>query len=132
MAALFQFENYLDQLKNEIELFPNDASLWMVPKGVSNSPGNLALHLAGNLQHFVGALLGKTGYIRERELEFSVKGKSKEFVLGEIEKAYDVVQSTLSALTEAQENEMYPADFKGENRKSTCCPFSSVGPSCLP
>lgn len=114
MAALFQFENYLDQLKSEIELFPNDASLWMVPKGVSNSPGNLALHLAGNLQHFVGALLGKTGYIRERELEFSTKGKSKEYVLAEIEKAHAVVRSILTTLTEAQENEMYPVDFKGK------------------
>ena len=114
MAVWFQFENYLDQLKNEIELFPNDASLWMIPKGVSNSPGNLALHLAGNLQHFVGALLGKTGYIRERELEFSTNGKSKEYVLAEIEKAYSVVMSTLTSLSEEQENALYPVDFKGK------------------
>lgn len=114
MAALFQFENHLNQLKAEIEAFPNDASLWMVPKGVSNSPGNLALHLAGNLQHFVGALLGNTGYVRDRDLEFSIKGQTKEYVLEQIEKAHEVVQATLSSLTEEQENAIFPSDFKGE------------------
>lgn len=114
MAALFQFENYLNQLKLEIDSFPNDTSLWMVPKGVSNSPGNLALHLAGNLQHFVGALLAKNGYIRERDLEFSMTGQSKEYVLDQIEKAHEVVRVTLSKMTEEQENEIYPSDFKGK------------------
>ncbi|MBP7245808.1 MAG: DUF1572 family protein, partial [Bacteroidia bacterium] len=97
MAALFQFENHLHQLKAEIEAFPNDASLWMIPKGVSNSPGNLALHLAGNLQYFIGALLGNTGYVRDRDLEFSLKGQSKEYVLEQIEKAHTVVHDTLSS-----------------------------------
>lgn len=114
MAALFQFENHLIQLKAEIEAFPNDASLWMVPKGVSNSPGNLALHLAGNLQHFVGALLGNTGYVRDRDLEFSMKGQSKDYVLEQIEKAHEVVQATLSSMTEEQENEIFTSDFKGK------------------
>jgi uncharacterized damage-inducible protein DinB len=114
MAALFQFENHLIQLKAEIEAFPNDASLWMVPKGVSNSPGNLALHLAGNLQHFVGSLLGNTGYVRDRDLEFSMKGQSKDYVLEQIEKAHEVVQATLSFMTEEQENEIFPSDFKGK------------------
>ena len=114
MAALFQFENHLHQLKAEIEAFPNDASLWMIPKGVSNSPGNLALHLAGNLQHFIGALLGNTGYVRDRDLEFSLKGQSKEYVLEQIEKAHTVVHDTLSSMTEEQENEIFPSDFKGK------------------
>ena len=114
MAALFQFENHLNQLKAEIEAFPNDASLWMVPKGVANSPGNLALHLAGNLQHFVGTLLGNTGYVRDRDLEFSMKGQSKDYVLEQIEIAHNVIRSTLSSLTEEQENEIFPSDFKGK------------------
>jgi len=115
MAALFQFENHLEQLKTEVEAFPNDACLWLIPKGVSNSPGNLALHLAGNLQHFIGTLLGNTGYVRERELEFSTKGKSKEYVLIEIEKAKTVVHDTLDALTEAQLQATYPVEFKGKS-----------------
>lgn len=117
MAALFQFENHLNQLKTEIESFPNDASLWMIPKGVSNSPGNLALHLAGNLQHLIGALLGNTGYVRDRDLEFSLKGQSKEYVLEQIEKAHTVVHDTLSSMTEEQENEIFPSDFKGKTVK---------------
>src|SRR5262249_55285354 len=35
-----------------------------------NSVGHLILHLTGNLNHFVGAQLGKTGYVRDREREF--------------------------------------------------------------
>ena len=51
----------LDGVAREIEAFPDDASIWRVGPGVTNAAGNLALHVAGNLQHFVGALLGQTG-----------------------------------------------------------------------
>jgi len=125
MAALFQFENHLEQLKSEVEAFPNDACLWLIPKGVSNSPGNLALHLAGNLQHFIGTLLGNTGYVRERELEFSTNGKTKAYILEEIEKARHCVHSTLSSLSEDQLQQIYPVDFK-EKTVSTSVALSHL------
>ncbi len=114
MAALFQFENYLEQLKKEVEGFPDDQSLWAIHEGISNSPGNLALHIAGNLQHFLGAILGKSGYVRQRELEFSVKGLSKSQVLGELEKARSIVIKVLSPLTPEDKLKNYPEDFKGK------------------
>ena len=114
MASLFQFENYFEQLKKEVESFPDDQSLWAIHEGISNSTGNLALHIAGNLQHFVGAILGKSGYVRQRELEFSEKGLTKTQVLGELEKAKMIVISVLSQVTTEDKLRNYPEDFKGK------------------
>lgn len=114
MAALFQFENYLEQLKNEITAFPDDSSLWMLPEGINNTPGNLAMHIAGNLQHFIGAILGKTGYVRQRELEFSVKGLTKEQVISELNTARVVVVTVVGSMNTKDKTQNYPSDFKGK------------------
>ena len=115
MATKQQFENYVDQLMNEIRLFPDDASIWVVPPGVSNSPGNLGLHIAGNLQHFIGAILGKTGYVRQRDEEFSRKGLSKEEVLAELQIARNVITSVLENYPSERQTTPYPDDFKGRS-----------------
>jgi hypothetical protein len=65
------FERDLNKLKEEINLYKEESNLWKIEKNISNSAGNLALHLIGNLHHFIGAVLGNTGYVREREKEFS-------------------------------------------------------------
>src|SRR5688500_3047803 len=70
LAGIFQKQ--LEQLEKEIELFQEEL-LWTTNPGITNSGGNLALHLVGNLSHYVGAILGKTGYLRNRENEFSAK-----------------------------------------------------------
>ncbi len=114
MAALFQFENYINQLKNEIDTFPDDHSLWHVYPGISNSAGNLALHLAGNLQHFIGAILGQSGYVRQRELEFSTRNLTKTLVIQEIDKALQVTVQVLRDLSPEDKLREYPENFKGK------------------
>ena len=57
----------------EIEAYPDDAQVWALPNGVNNSTGTLTLHVCGNLRHFVGAVLGRNGYVRDREAEFAVR-----------------------------------------------------------
>ena len=64
------FQKDLDKLKEEITLYPKDEQLWQVREGISNSGGNLCLHLTGSLQHFIGAVLGDSGYVRNRDAEF--------------------------------------------------------------
>ena len=54
-------------------LYKNEEDVWKIKEGISNSAGNLTLHLLGNLNHFIGATLGNTGYVRERDKEFSLK-----------------------------------------------------------
>jgi uncharacterized damage-inducible protein DinB len=94
----------LDGVAREIEAFPDDASIWQVRPGVTNAAGNLALHVAGNLQHFVGALLGRTGYVRDREKEFAQRSGTRAEVLEELLRARAVVAQVLPALPAATMN----------------------------
>jgi hypothetical protein len=113
MAALFQFENYLNQLELELESFPSEESIWKVPAGIANSPGNLALHITGNLNHFIGAVLGKTGYIRERELEFSRKDVPRAMLIAGLRDAQAMVVQVLADLDGHKKLSDYPDSFKG-------------------
>ena len=64
----------LAQLRGEVEAYPDDASLWRLHPGIFNSGGGgggLVLHLTGNLLHFIGAVLGGSGYVRDRDAEFA-------------------------------------------------------------
>jgi hypothetical protein len=83
----------------ELALFPEEHQIWSTLPGVFNSAGNLALHVCGNLQHFVGATLGSTGYVRDRPLEFSARGLPRATVIAEIERTMQVVNLVLPKLT---------------------------------
>jgi membrane-associated phospholipid phosphatase/uncharacterized damage-inducible protein DinB len=98
----------LSGFAREIELFPDEASVWKVPPGVSNSAGNLALHVCGNLKHFVGAVLGGTGYVRRREQEFAERGTSRAALLREVQETIEVVSSVLAELPDGALDAPYP------------------------
>lgn len=87
----------LATLEKEVEAVTDEAVLWATPPGVANSIGTLTLHLCGNLQHFVGAVLGKTGYVRQRDLEFSARGLSKAALLAQLAQTKRLVSSVLRA-----------------------------------
>lgn len=93
------FERDLNKLKDEISLYKDENSLWIVKKEISNSAGNLCLHLIGNLNHFIGTALGNTGYVRNREDEFAAKNISRKELIIEIEKTIEVVSGTLKKLS---------------------------------
>ena len=95
-------------LRKEIEAYPSDDSLWKVVPGIANSGGTLALHLAGNLQHFIGAVLGATGYIRDRNAEFSLRGLSRAEVLNLIDQATASLTHTFQSLTDEVLGRQYP------------------------
>ena len=67
------FERDLEKLKSEINAYQNENNIWLIDKNIANSAGNLSLHLIGNLNTYFGTVLGNTGYVRNRELEFSAK-----------------------------------------------------------
>ena len=75
------FTRDLTKLKGELSAYTNEADLWKVTDGISNSAGNLTLHLLGNLNHFMGATLGNTGYVRNRDAEFALKDVPREQLL---------------------------------------------------
>ncbi len=96
LAALFQRD--LTALRREVEAYPDDALAWHEVPGLTNSGGTLVLHLAGNLQHFIGTRLGSTGYIRDRAAEFSRRGLTRAELCAEVDRALQAVDRTMSSL----------------------------------
>ncbi|MGI8555598.1 MAG: DUF1572 family protein [Pyrinomonadaceae bacterium] len=102
------FRRDLEKLKQEIDLYHDEKKLWIVEKNISNSAGNLCLHLIGNINAYIGAEIGKTGYIRHRDLEFSEKDLPKSELLQKIDDTIIVVENALNILTNENFNEEYP------------------------
>ena len=107
------YERDLLKLKEEIGLYANDLDLWKTDGEIANSAGNLTLHLIGNLRHFFGAVLGDTGYVRDRDKEFSDGGVSKEWLLSGIDLATADVRVTLEKLTVDDLAKDYPIEVFG-------------------
>lgn len=97
-------------LEKEISTYPSDAELWKVAGDIKNPAGNLCLHLCGNLQYYIGAVLGNSGYVRNREAEFSTKGLSKEELLNEIAKTRKAVSKALENLNPTVLETIYPVE----------------------
>lgn len=102
------FNRDLEKLKSQVLLFEREEDLWITKKEISNSPGNLCLHIIGNLNHFIGHVLGKTAYSRDRELEFTAKGISRTIIVKQIDETKRMVEQTLAAFDEDQLEENYP------------------------
>lgn len=89
----------LEDSQLEIEQYNSEDALWRIEKNIPNTAGNLALHLVGNLNGFIGATLGHSGYVRQRELEFSLKGIPKAELMKQIDDSIAVVIGTLDKLS---------------------------------
>ncbi|MDH5316087.1 MAG: DinB family protein [Gemmatimonadota bacterium] len=100
-------------LRREIELFPDEAMIWQTMPGIGNSAGTLALHIAGNLQHYFGAVLGGTGYRRDRDAEFSRRDVPRAEVLDQLDRGAEAVRSTLARMEAAALQATYPEPVGG-------------------
>lgn len=98
----------LNKLKAEVEAYQNEENLWKTDKNISNSTGNLCLHLIGNLNHFIGTHLGNTGYVRHRELEFSSKDTPRSELIERIKATAAMIDAVLSQLPDAEMEKEYP------------------------
>jgi uncharacterized damage-inducible protein DinB len=107
-ALALLFERDLQKLKTEIELYKAEENIWLIKDGIGNSSGNLCLHLIGNLSHFIGAMLGNTGYVRHREDEFSLKNIPRQDLVTNIENCRLIVKNTLAKLTAADLEKEFP------------------------
>jgi len=117
-TLLAAYTRNLGNLRIEIESYKDESNIWKVADGIINSGGNLCLHLVGNLNHFIGTNLGSTGYVRNRDLEFSDKGISRDDLLARIDDVTDVVKSTIGALSSKSLLEDYPEELFGEQADS--------------
>lgn len=107
------FKRDLDKLRTEIDTFKDEKKLWVISGDIKNSAGNLCLHLCGNLQHFIGAVLGNSGYVRNREAEFNTKNVPKIKLLEEIDQTTKIVNKTLSEFKKDKLYETYPINVFG-------------------
>jgi uncharacterized damage-inducible protein DinB len=98
----------LSKLKGEIESYPDENSIWEIRSDINNSAGNLTLHLIGNLNTYIGSELNKTGYIRNRELEFTRKNVSRVQLIQSIEATISVIENALDQLSVTDLEKEYP------------------------
>lgn len=104
------FKRDLNKLKAEIDLYKNEKNLWLAHKEITNSAGNLCLHLVGNLNAFIGTELGHTGYIRQRNLEFSLKDIPRAELLKKVDDTIIMVENVLNQLTVKDLSKNFPID----------------------
>lgn len=102
------FERDLKRVINELELYRNEADLWRVEKEIANSAGNLVLHLIGNLNTYIGKELGQTGYVRNRELEFSQKDVPREELIAKVNETITVIKNALPTVTDEMMQREFP------------------------
>ncbi len=108
------FERDLTKLIGEINLYKDENDLWIKQGSITNSAGNLALHLIGNLNHFIGFGIGNTGYIRNRDVEFNTRSISREELLIQFEKTIDIVKNAISNLSVEDFEKPFPIEKQGE------------------
>jgi hypothetical protein len=98
----------LRSLHRELEAYPDERQIWQPAPGMANTAGTLALHIAGNLQHFIGAQWGGTGYRRDREAEFGRHDVPRAELVAEVERARSAVAAGLARIRPESLEEDYP------------------------
>ena len=104
----------LNKLNDEILAYPDEYSLWEVDASIKNSGGNLAIHIIGNLNHFIGAHIGSTNYIRQRDKEFNDKNVPRELIVDHIKDIKNILIDVLSSLNNEVLSRNYPIEVFGK------------------
>ena len=102
------FERDLNKLAEEIQSYESENSIWATREGITNSAGNLTLHLIGNLNHFIGATLGNSGYVRDREKEFTDKNIDRKKLTDDINETIVVIKKALKKISEDDLKKDFP------------------------
>lgn len=108
------YERDLNKLKAEIEQYEEESDIWKSAGEIANPAGALCLHIAGNLRHFFGAVVGGTSYVRDRDAEFASRGIPRGEVLAEVDSALIDVKATLTKLTPEDLEKTYPIEVFGK------------------
>jgi len=111
MITTFLIDLYsreLEQLKTEILAVEADELLWKQSDSQTPAVGNTCLFIAGTLQHFIGNMIGDTGYIRNKEAEMKARNLSCERLIEEIENTKRIVVDTLEQVTKVDLQKIFP------------------------
>lgn len=102
------FERDLNRVIKELELYHTESNIWLIEKEIANSAGNLVLHLIGNLNTYIGKEIGGTAYVRNRELEFSLKDIPRQEMIVQLKATIEVIKSSMNTLTDEDVKKDYP------------------------
>lgn len=103
----------LESVKSELMLYSNEEVVWKVSGEIKNPGGNLCLHICGNLQHFIGNVLGQSGFVRNRDAEFTLRGIPRNDLYLLIDRTILTTSSTLSQIKNETLLELYPLEVLG-------------------
>jgi uncharacterized damage-inducible protein DinB len=110
---LIFFRRDLTSLATEIELFPDDKRIWETVAGITNSTGNLALHITGNINHYIGHVLGGADYKRDRQAEFGPSNKTRSELAAGLHDAVTIIERVFPRLTPQQLSADFPEPVGG-------------------
>ncbi|MFN0293380.1 DUF1572 family protein [Pedobacter helvus] len=102
------FERDLNRVITELKHYNSEGNIWRIAPGIANSAGNLVLHLIGNLNAYIGKEIGKTDFVRNRELEFSQKDIARTELVAQLEHTIITIKNSLNLLTEEDFKKKYP------------------------
>jgi len=106
-----EFVIYLNKLKDELFKYNDKADLWKLTGTINNTPGNLAIHVCGNLKYNIGTMIGGNGYIRKRDYEFTVKELLWDDVIAEIDSTIEMIEPILDKLTHEDMSKLFPENI---------------------
>ena len=90
---------YYEMVRESVHKWADDLTneqLWRKPYPYGNSVGHLILHLTGNLNYYIGARVAGTGYVRDRDREFTEpKPIPREEVFAAFDRAIAMVVETI-------------------------------------
>ncbi|MES2795238.1 MAG: DinB superfamily protein [Bacteroidota bacterium] len=107
------YERDLNKVIAELNLYEHKSDIWKTAEGINNSAGNLALHLIGNLNTYIGAQLGHSGYVRDRPAEFSSKNIPRSKIITDLESIKIDIKNILINLKSEDLQSNYPENVLG-------------------
>jgi len=108
------YERDILRVAAEISAFTDERNLWRTAGSIRNPAGNLALHIAGGLNRFIGGVLGGTGYVRDRDREFGRTGVPRAEIIDALQQLASVARDTIGALAPAALDDPFPVFFDHE------------------
>ena len=110
------YERDIRKLIEEVNLFKDEANLWRTHGSVRNTAGNLVLHIIGGANYLIGAMLANTGYVRDRDQEFIMKGVARNDLVTQLEELIPMINGTVNGLTDERMEAEYPLIFDNMKR----------------
>ncbi len=112
LAELYRRD--ITRVRQQLEAFPDDGSVWKKAPNCANAPGNLALHLEGNLREYIGRQLGQIPYQRHRDAEFIPQSISAAEVAARFIELGDAIPAVIAALSDEALATDYPEKVLGK------------------